>query len=193
MTAYASLEQIKSYLDIALSNTDDDDLLTMALDNASAVIDTQTHRTYVSEADETHYHDALCDVHGRRLWLRGDLAQLVSITNGDGADVPATAYVTEPSIGGPYYAIVLKANSGIAWTYSDTPEEAIGVNGRWAYSVLPPGPIVQATIRLAAWMYRQRDNANDLDRALIVGNTTITPSQVPVDVMLMLKPYLKRI
>jgi hypothetical protein len=186
--AYATLEQLKAYLDIAAANTDDDELLTMALDNASATIDVQTHRTYVSVADETHTFDAIRDVEGLRLWLRGDLALLTAVTNGDGQVLPPDALVTEPAFA-PFYALTLKRNRGLAWTYAGDPEQAIGVLGRWAYSVAPPAPIVQATTRLAAWLYRQRENANDLDRAIIVGNATLTPSRIPADVLMLLRPY----
>jgi hypothetical protein len=191
MTAYAALADLKAYLDIPATNTDDDQLLQAALDAATAIIDTQTHRTFVSAVDETHYHDALSDVEGSRLWLKGDLAVLTSVTNGDGQLVAATAYIKEPSIGTPTYAITLKRNSGLSWTYIDTPEQAIAVAGRWAYSVLPPSPIVQATKRLSGWLYRQRANALDLDRTMIIGNTTLTPAQLPVDVWAILKPYAK--
>ena len=192
MTAYASLVQLKSYLEIAESNTDDDELLTMFLDNASAIIDTQTHRTFVSSADETHYHDAIKNVEGNMLWLNGDLAALTSVTNGDGADIPLDAIVTNPDFTGPYFALTLKRSKDYSWAYTDEPAGAIGVEGRWAYSIVPPLPIVQATLRLAAWLYRQRDNANDLDRTMIVGVATILPAQIPTDVAVMLKPFLKR-
>jgi hypothetical protein len=68
---------------------------------------------------------------------------------------------------------------------------AIAVTGRWAYSVAAPDPIVQATLRLSAFLYRQRANALDLDRTMIIGNTTLTPAQLPVDVWAILKPYSK--
>lgn len=191
MTAYATLAQLKDYVDIDTANTDDDALLTMALDNASAIIDTQTHRTFAAAIDSTRTHDALCHVEGRRLWLVGDLAAVTSVTNGNGAVVPPTAYVSEPLYETPYFALTLKRSSSIAWTYNTDPEGAIAVTGKWAYSVTPPAPIVQATLRLSAFLYRQRDNALDLDRTLIVGNTTMTPAQLPADVRLILQPYIK--
>ena len=195
MTAYALIADLKRYLDIPVANVIDDDLLTMFLDNASAIIDTETHRTFAAAADTTVPHDAIKDVEGRRLWLRGDLAQPpTTITNGDGATIALSAIVYEPGIGGqPSYALTLKGSSGVSWTYDDDPEASIAIVGRWAYSVAPPAPIKQVTLRLAAWLYRQRDNALDLDRTVIVGTSVLTPAAIPVDVMTILRPYLKRL
>src|SRR4030095_2984634 len=184
-TAYATLDQLKDYLDLPPSNIVDDELLTMALDNASAIIDTQTHRTYVSTADETHYHDPMECVVGPMLYLNGDLAALTSVTNGDGSVIPLTSIYTQPSYDTPYYAVTLKRLSNLHWDFSGE----IGVLGRWAYSVAPPLPIVQVTLRLSAWIYRQRDNALAVDRTLIVGNTVLAPAALPADVMTLLQPY----
>ena len=64
------------------------------------------------------------------------------------------------------------------------------VTGRWAYSVTAPDDIRHATVRLAAYLYRQKDNAaGDLDRTVVVGGTTILPAVFPHDVERMLRPY----
>jgi hypothetical protein len=59
--------------------------------------------------------------------------------------------------------------------------------------VTPPDDIVQATLRLSAYLYRQPANAMDLDRAVIVGNATIAPGAIPADVFMMLRPYQARV
>jgi hypothetical protein len=41
-------------------------------------------------------------------------------------------------------------------------------------------------------MYRQKDNAGDLDRAVIAGAAVILPGEVPQDVRMMLNPYKRR-
>jgi hypothetical protein len=190
MTQYTAMDDFKDYLGLpAVVSTVVENSLEMALTNASAIIDSHTDRTYEATADESHKHDAVENVEGLRLWLNGDLAQLTSVTNGDGAAIPLADLVLEPSVGSPYFALTLKRNSGIYWTYSDDSEEAISVTGRWAYSVIPPDPIVQATLRLAAWLYRQRDNALDLDRTILVGSTVLAPAAMPADVVAILRPY----
>ncbi|GIV82782.1 MAG: hypothetical protein KatS3mg051_2136 [Anaerolineae bacterium] len=187
--AYATLAELKAYLGI--TGTTDDMLLTDLLVRSQAIIDAATQRTFEATADSTRYLDAVEDVDGRVLWLDrvGDLAQITSITNGDGSSVASSEYVTEPRNQAPYYAIQLKASSSVAWTYSDSPENAIAITGRWAYSVTPPDDIVHACIRLAAYLYRQKDNATDLDRPVIAGNVTLLPAQLPADIQSLLAPY----
>ena len=117
-----------------------------------------------------------------------------SITNGDGVSVGAAEYVTEPRWETPFYGVTLKRESDIRWTWDDTPEDAITVVGRWAYSATAPADIVQATERLAAYLYRQKDNMSDLDRAVAVsGNMTVLPQSLPRDVQLILAPYRRAV
>jgi hypothetical protein len=189
MTQYATLVNFKAYL--AIDASDEDTVLNLALTHATALIDTHTHRTFVAGADSTRRFDALLDVDGLRLWLDLDLCQLTSVVNGDGVTVPPTAMLPEPAVGPPYYALTLKRSSGLSWTYDEDAEQAIVVTGRWAYSIAPPDTIVQATLRLAAWLYHQRDNALDLDRTVIVGNSVITPAAIPADVITYLRPYMR--
>ena len=67
----------------------------------------------------------------------------------------------------------------------------ISVVGKWAYSATAPSDIEHACKRLAAFFYRQKDNANDIDRAVVVGNATVLPSDLPRDVVQLLKPYVR--
>jgi len=187
MTQYATIAQLQARLEISgtLSATQTSNM-NLALTNASAVIDDQTHRHFEATTDSTRYHDAALDVVDGRLWLQGDLAAVTSITNGDAQVIPLTSVKTDPLYATPYFGLTLKGNSGIGWS-----GDAIAVTGRWAYSITPPDPIVQAPLRLAEWLYRQPANALDLDRAVIVGNATIAPSAIPADVFVMLRPYMR--
>jgi hypothetical protein len=96
-------------------------------------------------------------------------------------------------VGPPYFALTLKRNSGIYWTYSDDAEEAISVTGRWAYSVNPPDAIVQATLRLAAWFKRQPESNIDLETTIQVGGMVVSPTAIPADVAMILRPFLRMV
>jgi hypothetical protein len=64
------------------------------------------------------------------------------------------------------------------------------ITARWGYSTDPPDDIVHATIRLAAWLYRQRGTANDPDRPTVAdGGLVLLPSALPDDVRLILERY----
>lgn len=190
--AYVSVSQVKGWLD--LNTSADDALLGDLVGRAQGIIERYTSRVFEVTEDSTKYFDAVEDVEdegaGRVLYLGySDLCAITSITNGDGSAV--TAYVPQPARTTPYYAIKLK-ESADSWTYNGDPENAIAIVGRWGYSITPPDDIMQATIRLAAWMYRQRDTGADADMTSITAQgVVVQPSAMPRDVMQMLNPYRK--
>ncbi|MCL4251048.1 MAG: head-tail connector protein [Anaerolineae bacterium] len=188
---YTTLDDLKIYLNIATS--DDDALLTALIERATQIIDTATARTFAAEADSARTFDAVRDVSGdgRLLFLDEDLCQLTAVVNGDGASVSLAALVTEPRSHAPYYALRLKYTSDTTWTYTDDPHNAIQVTGRWAYCVTPPADIAHACVRLAAYLYRQKDTQTeigDLARATLDG-VLMLPPRLPRDVLDLLAPY----
>lgn len=183
--AYTTAALLKTYL--GATTATDDTLLTALIVRAQAIIDAYCQRTFEAASNTSKTFDAERDVEGQMLYLDEDLAAINSVTNGDGTVV--TTYTTEPRNRTPYYAIKMLDSATVFWTYSTTPENAITISGKWAYSVAAPEDIVHCCLRLAAYLYRQRDNAADLDRAVIAGNATILPAQLPADIKTILAPY----
>lgn len=187
---YAELDDLKLYLGIESGS--DDTLLYSCLVNAQGMIEARTQRVFEIAVDSTRRFDALTDVCERTLLFNGECAQVTQVVNGDGMVVPGTAYLMEPPHQSPNWGLRLK-RSAEPWTYNDDPEEAIAVTGRWGYSVTPPADIVQATLRLAAFIYRQKDNAQDADRPLLTGDgNVLMPSRLPNDVAEILRPYTRK-
>lgn len=184
--AYATAVELKRYLNITSST--DDTLLGELLDAATAMIDRETGTTFAVSSDTTRYLDAIGNVDGLYLLFDCWCASITSITNGDGETIDSANYVKEPR-DAPHYGVKLLKSKGKTWTYVTDAENAIAVVGKWGYSTTPPADVVQACKRLAAFLYRQRENANDVDRAVVVGNATVLPSQLPADVAKMLAPY----
>ncbi len=190
--AYTSLGSLKTYL--AITTATDDALLTDLIARAGAIIDAYCGRVFEAAADSTRTLDARRDVSDdrRTLYIDADLAQITSVSNA-GVAVAPTAYVPEPYTP-PYYGLRLRIASGLTWTYVTDPEDAISITGRWAYSVSAPADIQQACIRLAAYLYRQRDHAGEIDRPLVTPDGhTLLPGRMPEDVVLMLDPYRRRV
>ena len=185
--AYASASDVKTYLGITAST--DDTLITALIARAQAMIDRETGTTFEASSDTTRYFDAVENVNGRYLLFDRWCAAITTVTNGDSTEVTSAEYVKEPRGSGPYYGIKLLGSSTQAWTYTTDAENAISVLGKWAYSATVPADIAHATIRLTAFLYRQRENANDIDRAVVVGNATVLPAQLPADVMHIIAPY----
>ena len=187
--AYCGVDELKEYLGVT-GATDDAMLLTL-LAAAQRTIDSYCARTFEAAADTVRTFDSQRDVDGYTLTVDSDLCAITSIVNGDGTTISNSHYVTEPRNETPYYAIRLKASAGKVWTstVAGDSENAITVTGKWAYSTSAPSDIAHVCKRLAAYIYRQKDNAGDLDRAVIAGNSTILPAQIPSDIRLMLAPY----
>ena len=186
--AYASLADLTTYLGIDES-TADDGLLSQLLARAQAAIDTYTRRTFEASADVTRWH-TLDNVWGRQLTFDGDLCAITSIVNGDGATVDAGEYHTTPRNRTPFYAAELWNDSTVTWDADSGGQ--IAVTGRWAYSTTPPADVAHACVRLAAWMYRQKDNTGS-DAPIIAGDVTILPTRFPSDVQMMLAPYRRAV
>jgi hypothetical protein len=180
------------------SNTEDA-LLTDCLARAQAIINMATGRPdgFEAGANTTRYFNAQTDVDWdktRRLLHLGynDLAQIATVTNGDGTVISSSNYITHPVNYGPYFAIQLKLTSSNVWTYQDDPESAISISGRWAYSVTAPPDITHACIRVASWIYRQKDSPSNSDvMAVASAGVVISPAALPADVRAMLQPYAR--
>ncbi len=183
---YASLSDLTTYLGIDES-TADDALLSQLLARAQAAIDNYTRRTFEAAVDATRWHTS-DSIWANALHFDGDLCAITSIVNGDGATVDAGEYYTLPRNRTPYYASELYRDSTLAWVDGGRSGGQIAVTGKWAYSVTAPADVLQACVRLAAWMYRQKDNTGT-DQAMIVGDATILPARIPSDVQQMLAPY----
>lgn len=181
--AYADTTRLKLYLGIASGETTDDTLLSQLLAASQQAIDDFCRQTFEAASDSTRYFDAVADVRGSTLHLDAPLCAITSVTNGDGSAVSDDAYVKEPRNTTPWWALTLKADAGVMWTHSGAPENAIAIVGKWAYSVTAPATIAQTTVRLAAYLYRQKNNASDLDRAIAIGsNAMLLPPELPRDI-----------
>jgi len=188
--AYTTAANVKTYLKITGSG--DDTLIGDLITRAQKAIESYCGRVFEAASDTTRYFDAVEDVAGRRLWLDKDLCAITSVTNGDGDTVSSADYVTQPRNDTPYYALTLVTSSTVSWTYTDDPEDAIAIVGKWAYSTTAPADIVHATIRLASYYYRQKD-------AQVFGVTSNPeqgqlqiPEGIPRDIRAMLWPYKLR-
>jgi hypothetical protein len=188
--AYIDLNSLKAYL--AITTSVDDGLLTAMIARAQGIIDAQCGRTFEASADAMRSFDALHDVSPdrRTLFVHSDLCQLTSVINGDGQSLPLNMIMTEPRRRAPYYALTLKRDSGIVWTHLASPEGAIRVTGRWAFSSSAPPDIAHACLRLAAYLYRQKDTTTDVGTSAPSPDGVIAlPARLPLDVQALLHSY----
>jgi hypothetical protein len=187
--AYTTATDVVAYADITPVSAADTALLNTFIAAAKDYIDGFCRQTFEASADSTRYFDPTRDASGRKLYLDAPLIAITTVTNGNGVLVTASQYITEPRNQTPYTSLVLKGNAGIAWTYTDTPENAIAIVGRWAHSLTAPDGIVQIAKELVAYYWRQKESTGDLDRAVLVGNNTILPARIPLDIKEKLTHY----
>lgn len=197
--AYITATDLKNYMKI--SGNSDDTQLALFADRAQHVIEVHTHRVFewagagtVKKFTPTSYLDGgdLLDIYTLSMGMH-EFYELTSITNGDGVAVSLSDVVTIPGNLTPKYAIRLKSNVNIRWTYTGAVEEAISVTAKWAYSATASADIVQAALRIGAYLYRQRDGTPDSDRPIVSADgVVLSAPKIPSDVKELLRPYVRR-
>jgi hypothetical protein len=187
--SYATAVQVKEYLGIS-GTVVDDNLLDDLIERAEGLIDAYTGRSFESTTATKLFTSDSID--GQDLLLYGeDLLTVTKLTNGDGVEIAAGSYRLFPRNDSPKWLIRLDESK--SWNFSDSDSE-ISVEGTWGYSATAPADIIHACIRLAAFLYRQKDTSADIDRPMITGDgVTIMPSALPVDVTRVLDRYKRRI
>jgi hypothetical protein len=191
--AYTTAALCKTYMGITTST--DDTLIGTLIVRAQAMVDSYTHRTFEASANSTKFFNSRFDVYGRTLYFSDGLeaATITTITNGDATVIVVnTDCTTLPANGTPIYGLQMLASSTQIWqqTPAGDDERAISIVAKWAYSLTAPDDIVAATIRLVAFLYRQRESNADLDRAVSVGDgMVLLPGRLPADIAAILEPY----
>ena len=178
--SYCTLQQLKQ--DMNINEVNDDALLRLIITHVDALIDSHYGFSWQApSADSTRTFDAVTDVDGATLYVDTWLGSITTVTNGDGVVVTSSQYVTEPRNQAPYYALKLRSDASLGWTYSTYHEGAISIAGKWYYADAN-GLLVlgRVAIALSRWIYRQKNTSNDLDRPLISpGGVVIMPQTLP--------------
>lgn len=187
---YATLDDLRDYLshDGAIG-TVQDGLLTDCLLRAESQIDDYTRRRFTPWVGTVVHRADTATRYGKRFYLDRDCIRLDAIVNGDGGTIPLSAATLGPANPNPPYRTVTLA-SGHAWNAA--PDGTIAFAGTWGYSLRPPDAIVQATVRLAAYLYRQKDvGVSDVSGFDQAGEVQYA-SGMPRDVLWLLSPYRSR-
>ena len=197
--AYITATDLKNYMKI--NGNSDDTQLALFADRAQHVVDSYTHRVFewsgagtVKKFTPVSYLDGgdLYDMYTLSLGLH-EFYELTSITNGDGVTISTSDVVLLPQNITPKYAIRIKSSANKTWTYTTTIEESVSITAKWSYSATPPADIVQAALRIGAYLYRQRDGTPDSDRPIVSADgVVLSAPRIPSDVLELLRPYRRR-
>lgn len=176
MADYTTVDAVKAYLRITTDS--DDTLLADLIRRACRIIDDHCARRFDSWVETRVYDATNAQITGHTLLLDADLLALTALTNGDGSAIDLAATILRPVNWPPYFGISLREGSGLNWVTSSAPGCAIRVTGTWGYAETVPEPIEHAAVRLAAWLYRQRDGS-------------ASDELLPRDVRDLLAPYIR--
>lgn len=193
--SYITAADLRAY--IGAISTSDDTQLGFAASRAQQMIDTYCNRTFEATADTTRYYNALdlryggdVDAFSNELKLDVDLCQLTSVTNGNSEVIPNNFLVLLPTNFTPKYSIKIKMNTSYVWTYVGTPDTAISVLGRFAYSITAPADIVAACLALGKYIYKARTSTIDTDRAVLSSDGIVLPGKnIPDAITAQIEPY----
>ncbi|MAS33552.1 MAG: hypothetical protein CL610_06070 [Anaerolineaceae bacterium] len=123
-----TLEHVKQHRDLSAAETDDDAFIQTLIEEASAEFVQALDRLPVPYVG-THLFDVcMSDVLDVK-----DLLAITTLTNGNGAAIAGSAYVLESAGYDPKWRVRLKQGSGVRFTYSDSPEQAIAIDGVFGY------------------------------------------------------------
>lgn len=193
--SYITAADLREYIDAV--STADDIQLGYAAASAQDMIDSYTNRTFEAPTDTTRYYNALdlrmggdVDAFTNTLKLDVDLCSLTSVTNGNGQQIPLQYLIQLPTNLTPKHSIKIQMNTAYVWTYTGSPDMAISVVGRFAYSITPPAVIVRACLALGKYLYKGRTSTVDTDRAVLSTDGIILPGKsIPDSITSMLDPY----
>jgi hypothetical protein len=165
-------------------------LMQDSLDESERVINDFTRRNFAGTAGTARYNRYSQHlVAGQALYLQEDLHTLVSLTNGDGQNIPVGSAWVEPRNAGPPYRVV-RLMSGYVYTWN-TDSDVI-VAGTFGFSTVAPAAIARSTVRLAAYYFRLKDvGIGDVAGMNDAGEVTY-PKGMPDDVKQQLAPYRSR-
>lgn len=184
--AIVTLSQVKDYVKISASTTQDDALIDRLITAAQTAIESYTRRRFEPTTATKLYDERA--TRGDTLFLDDDLLSVTSLVDGMGRTLTPSDYRLEPRNHPPYSMVRALETVGETWVFDVDGEVAI--TGTWGWSATPPSDVVQATIRLTAWLYRQRDTSADQDRPIASDSgMLIMPSAMPKDIMQMIAPY----
>lgn len=154
-TSYASLEDVKTYLRI--TGSADDTMLASLVATASRLVEDHCGRHFDTWTGTRRYEIGEAFITGHTLLLDADLLALDELTNADGTPIDPAAVLLRPVNWPPFFGLSLREESGLAWGT----DGVIEVTGTWGYDERVPEQVKHATVRLVAWLYRQRDQTGE--------------------------------
>lgn len=178
---YPNHSDVKTYLNI--QTTRDDIVLAEFVQRAIVMFENLARRTFLPKVD-TKYFDGNSQeiVSWNTLFIRSEDLLAVTELMINGEVVPSDEFILDGD-GPPYYKIQLLHESDFSfYNYTINPFRSIKITGTWGYGDEIPADVFGAIIRLAAYLYSQKDNAMELDRTNAVAASMGIQGGIPKDI-----------
>ncbi len=177
MADLTTLEAVKRQLGLItntngtlVDNSDDDDIISTYITEASQLFETETRYSFSATGGATLTYDLKPpDIYGNKLFFGKPILSIDRVINGDGSEIPSTSYTLLPNNDFPKYALQLNVPNNVGWVTSPTSwyNQAITVNGTTGYCDTgeQPSDVTLAATKLAAHLYLTRDNMGQIQVA----------------------------
>ena len=165
---YATLTQVRNYLRLTDTETDDDSQLTDFINQAVIAIDKYSRRRFDIYRATRNYDaphagkvermgvysvemwvyqmNAVADAFSLRLRLDTDLLEVIEFLNGDGSEIEVADYVFKPANEYPKFVINLRRSSDVMWQSNSAGsyEQVISIDGYWGYHPRYPDAFIDS-------------------------------------------------
>lgn len=168
---YATLNQLKTWVGVGTADTVDDTMFEMAIESASRMVDDDCDRVFYASGTAVARVFAPSDHYLAQI---DDAISITAVATDDGSGTYATGwtvatdYQTEPLngiVGGQAWPITrLRAVGSLTFPTnmypysSDIGEATLKVTGQWGFGTATPIAITQATLILAARIWKRADS-----------------------------------
>jgi len=190
---YPTLKDLKTYLSIETNK--DDSLLTSKLTQAIVSFENIVGgRKFVSDALTTKifYSNQNNFIDTRTFFFLDDCCHVETLTINNNIINP-NHYIVFDSSQTPLTKIMLLnacpynfSNYSVIENFS-----TIQIEGHWSYSIKCPEDVHGSIIRLASWLYNQKDNAADYDKPVAFTMLSRLPVGIPSDVIFTAQTYMR--
>jgi hypothetical protein len=148
---YTTRANVKIVGRIGADDTSNDDWIDYFIPIVSRMVDDHCHRHFYAITESRTF-----DFQGYwKMWLRGDLHSITSITCNDGtilSNSPTTQLFLRPVNGPPYRWVEINRAIGVGFRYLTTPQNALSVSGVWGYLTKAGAQYAQIGLAVDAWM-----------------------------------------
>lgn len=174
-TAYPTFQDIKHYLGI--SNYADDALLVAMSKSSVEIFENMCGRSFLGDTGVRYASaDSRDVIRWNKLHLREEFLAITALEI-DGVAVDTSEFYTDGDS-----VHLINDSSRSFREYTNDPHNTIKLTGNWGYMGYVPDDVFWAIVRLAAFLYLQKDNTQDLTRPVAVANAGEIPAALPADV-----------